>query len=319
MKASLMKASALSAASVVRTAILSIALLAIPSLASAQRGTRDTTIETSTPPLVDISAASGKVVIRSISGNTVNVQGLGRDQLIRVLDAAIMVAGNNANSLTDRRQRSREAPDRSQGLLELDVPRGSRIVLKTMSADLLAESFWGDVDFTSASGDLQLVNSQGNVIARTLSGDISIAGQPSSVQVTTASGDITVHGVTSKAEVHSISGDIVINGRALSSLIAETVNGDVSFNGNFAENASVKITTHSGDISLDLSGQLRAQLEWISVLGDLTSSATLVRNDGGTDGSRSKGGRKRFQVDGGGPLRIVITTFSGDTHIRKKE
>lgn len=291
----------------------------LPSLTGAQRGVRDTTVETSSSPLVDISTVSGKVIIRNAPGNVVNVQGLGKNHVVRVLEAGVLVANDNADKGQTSRTQNRSPSTGTSDALRLDVPRGSRIVLNTKAADLMSEGFIGDIDFTSISGDIRLINSEGAVTARTVSGDVSISGRPSSVHISTASGDISVRGITSQAEIHSVSGDISIGGRALKKLIVDAVSGDISFTGNFSDDASVRLSTHSGDVNLDLQGLIHARLEWASVTGDLTSSIPLVLESGTTDTDRKKGGRKQFQIGGGGSLRISISTFSGDTRIRKKE
>lgn len=280
---------------------------------SAQQRVRDTTVEMTRTSVVDVTLSSGNVIIRGISGTTGSVRGLRSDQRVRSTGVALTVAGR-ADDDDDRSSRTRSRA-RNRDALEIDVPRGVRVVVNTRSGDVEVQDFTGELEVYSQSGTQRLHEVRGRVIAESLSGDVTITGAPTSVRLTTVSGDIAIRGARGEVEVHTTSGDIRIDEALLSRLMVEAMSADVDFDGSFTEDARVQLSTHSGDIVLRLPDTLHGRIDVSTVSGKLTAGFPMTLAPGNFTSTGRGRSARRYQMGNGGPLQFDITTFNGDVRI----
>lgn len=277
----------------------------------AQRGGRDTTLQLTGTSVVDVTLSSGHLVVRSVEGTTGAVRGLRNDQRLRSTGVALTVVGRDEQ----RRSFSGSSRNRSDDVLEVDVPRGVRLVVNTRSADVDVQEFAGDVEVTTQSGTLQLAGVRGRVIVESVSGDITITGAPSSVRITTVSGDIGIRGARGDVEVHTTSGDVRIDGERIPRLLVESMNADVDFDGSFTDGARVQLSTHSGDVTLRLPESQRGRIELSTVSGDFTAGFPLTMAPNNIPSSGRGRATRRYELGSGGTSQIDISTFSGDVRI----
>ncbi|HEY0929236.1 MAG TPA: DUF4097 family beta strand repeat-containing protein [Gemmatimonas sp.] len=278
-----------------------------------QRGGRDTTLQLTGTSVVDVTLSSGHLVVRSVDGTTGAVRGLRNDQRLRSTGVALTVVGR------DEQRRSfsgsSSSRNRSDDVLEVDVPRGVRLVVNTRSGDVDVQEFAGDVEITTQSGTLQLAGVRGRVIAESVSGDITITGAPSSVRITTVSGDIGIRGARGDVEIHTTSGDVRIDGEQIPRLLVESMNADVDFDGSLTDDARVQLSTHSGDVTLRLPESQRGRIELSTVSGDFSSGMPLIMAPNNIPSSNRGRATRRYELGSGGKTQIDISTFSGDVRI----
>jgi hypothetical protein len=297
------------------TASLAVALaLGITSATplSAQRGVRDTTLQLTGTSVVDVTLSSGHLVVRSVDGTTGAVRGLRNNQRLRSTGVALTVVGRDEQQRSFSSSSSRSGSD---DVLEVDVPRGVRLVVHTRSGDVDVQEFAGDVEVSTQSGTLQLAGVRGRVIAESVSGDITITGAPSSVRITTVSGDIGIRGARGEVEIHTTSGDVRIDGERIPRLLVESMNADVDFDGSLAEGARVQLSTHSGDVTLRLPESQRGRIELSTVSGDFSAGMPLTMAPNNIPSSSRGRATRRYELGSGGTSQIDISTFSGDVRI----
>jgi hypothetical protein len=137
-----------------------------------------------------------------------------------------------------------------RGKLRVELPRGSRLDLSSMSGDVVAERI-GDVRVRTMSGDVRLAG-VAKVDVQTISGDAHLEDVSGPVRLHTVSGHaaVTTSGTAPQVEFQSASGSLDwagLCGRDCH-LSAETVSGDVRLNVDPKSSFELSYTSHTGEL-----------------------------------------------------------------------
>ncbi|MGH9945492.1 MAG: DUF4097 family beta strand repeat-containing protein, partial [Pyrinomonadaceae bacterium] len=211
----------------------------------------------------------------------------------------------------------------SAGSMELDVPRGSTVLIKVPGGDL------------SVSG-VAIVR------AETLSGEIELSGITKSSEATSGDGGIRVSDVKGRVVLRSISGEIEADGVAAndagdllsvktaggevtladvrhSQVSVQTTDGHITFDGPLTRGGSYVFKTHAGNVTLvlppDASFQLSAkvyqhgEIETDFPIRQLPGSGLSLWKDGRLAGLHGA-------AEGAATLNLA--SFNGMIELRKK-
>jgi len=172
---------------------------------------------------------------------------------------------------------------RSRGVgVRVRVPEGTRLDIKTASADIKGTGNFGPARVEAASGDVWLDTIGADGLVRTASGEVRIDTAGAALRVYTASGDIMVGRGSGPVQCHSASGDQLIEvldgdaecesasgdiriGRLSGALSARTASGDITIG---ASRHDLSLQSHSGDVDVRCAIQGRLVLQ--STSGDVT-------------------------------------------------
>ena len=163
------------------------------------------------------------------------------------------------------------------GSIEFDVsvPRGARVDVNAVSADVESDGLVGDHAYKTVSGDLVIERAGGRLSATTVSGDIQIsAAHPLDVSLTTTSGDIEASAPTFQpVRIRTVSGDMTLHGgfAAAPQHTIESVSGDLDIESTTGLTVDTKRGldfSKSGKRPL-VTGDGRAQLRFRSLSGDI--------------------------------------------------
>jgi DUF4097 and DUF4098 domain-containing protein YvlB len=181
----------------------------------------------------------------------------------------------------------RFSPRRSVDL-DLEVPRGTVLAVRSLSGDLDATGIRGASRWTTASGDLRLVIETGPVAIETMSGDVVLTGE----------GPVAV-------TARTVSGDLRLTAPMLDGLDLASTSGDVHVEGGMRDGGRHVLASVSGDVHLATGSPVR--IETRTIAGDVRSSGP----------HRTEGGRgRRTVVLGTGSVPVEIRTTSGDISVR---
>ncbi|MDY0396193.1 DUF4097 domain-containing protein [Virgibacillus halophilus] len=166
------------------------------------------------------------------------------------------------------------------------------IHIKTGSGEVRADSLFLDtIRVETASGDAEITEVSGNIDCTTNSGDIDMVNLRSpSLSLSASSGDLEMkHLYVDKADMRTASGDIKGKHIHIGDLKMNASSGDIEFE-NFSgraagrassgdvlfmmqENGSLDLSTSSGDIEVKLDNpELDIQLELNTLSGDITTN-----------------------------------------------
>jgi hypothetical protein len=276
------------------------------------------TIDTTIP-----FATSGGVVDLSLISGQITVTGWNRPE------ARIHVSSDDENVpvrfehgpdriLLDARQgghwHHHDDDDDNDVEYNLTVPVGTRVLMHSTSADLHARGTHGEIEARSVSGDVEVDDVTHGATLESVSGNVQARGIDGDVRARSVSGDVDLDDVTGDITLSTISGHgYVTNGHARVVRL-ETVSGDLSYGGPLDATGTYDFRAHSGNITLQLPGDVGALLSMDTFSGDIQTDFPL------TISPNTDNGPPRHHVDttlGRGGAHVTLSTFSGDIELRR--
>jgi DUF4097 and DUF4098 domain-containing protein YvlB len=264
------------------------------------------------------ASATGTVMIENISGSVVVV---GWDK------AEVSVEGTLSGDIEELRFKTgknktqievvypkNQKNIKGEANLVINVPRGSRLEVESISAFIEVSDVTGQVDVSSISGDVTVTGECEELEAESISGDVFVEGGAPEIEIGSISGKVKASGKVSDIEVGTVSGSIDLAFEKYLGLNVESVAGDATVKGDLAGDAHFSFNLHSGDLTLTVPGDLSADFEIETFSGE-------IDNDFGQKSrktSKYAPGRELEFTVGGGAARVRINTFSGDVVIRTK-
>jgi len=204
--------------------------------------------------------------------------------------------------------------------LTVRMPAGSGLRVSAASADVTGTGRAGEVEVSTASGDVDLAGVASGRVA-VASGDVRIADAAGALDVRSASGDVSVVRVGGEARVQSASGDVRIGaaegpaslesasgdvriGRVDGRLTTRTASGEVTVGSLLGPDA--RITTVSGDVEVGVPDGTAVWLDVSTRSGEVASDFTgSAAGDGGEPGAGDR------------VLELRVSTVSGDVAVRR--
>lgn len=278
---------------------LGTVLLAAPRPAGAQT-TLDTTLAVRAGARFELQNLSGAVRIRATRRQEIRIH-VEYDRARIEIDAS--------SSLVS----VRTVPRRNGGDADytVEVPANTPLTVNGISSDVDVQGVCGEAELQSLSGDVRLTCAQGNVSATSVSGDVVVADARGRLEVGSTSGDVTVQGARADVSAHSVSGDVVLARVEGQDIGAESVSGEISFAGPVLEGGRYRFQSHSGDVVIRPDGALNATISVSTFSGDLESDYTVTLSQG-----RRRAREFEFIVGNGG-ARVTLASFSGTIYLRR--
>jgi hypothetical protein len=252
---------------------------------------------TDTPPAVEVRNPSGSVTVEGRDGvDEITVQ-------VTALDGAAEQLLDRVNVSFTHSRLQVEVPERrllrTPGFaISVVTPADSAVRVATASAGTTLRGRLGEVEVTSASGDVTVAECA-SLELRTASGDARIDVVAGRARHGSASGDLWIRSVGGPATSRTASGDVRID-EAAGDVSIGTASGDITIGR--ATAGSVQAKTMSGDVEVGVVPGLRVWLDLSSVSGRMNSQ--LPDDDGAAD-------------DGPAQLSLTLRSVSGDLRIRR--
>ena len=182
--------------------------------------------------------------------------------------------------------------------LEVRVPHGSHVAVRTSSADIEIAEVNGALDLESVSGGIRVSGRPRMLYAESAGGDVEVDVQTKVVRAKSVGGNVTVRRAIGYVEVSTVSGDAFVEGRSIWEGEVTSVAGSIHFEGDFDSGGSFYFESHSGTIELLLPSHIAADFDVT------TMSGGQVENDFAPS-------RERTFSTGGGGTQIKIKSFKG--------
>jgi hypothetical protein len=194
--------------------------------------------------------------------------------------------------------------------LEVSVPRGARVWVRTNAGGIDATGLVGELELISVGGTIKANCACRLVSAETIDGGVEVTGGAQVVRARTGSGQITLMklGTVSELTAITVSGPILVTGVTASTGRLETVSGNVTFNAGVDHRGRFEVQTHGGDVELRLPPDIEAEFDLHS-LGGTVLFGLLAK-----EGDVSKpiaSGKPILRATGGGGAQITVRSFKG--------
>lgn len=265
----------------------------------------DTTYAFPRDGAVDLSNISGEIVVNGWSRGEVRIRA--------VTERGRFRSNLSASRVTIEVESIRGRTGETQ--IEVSVPEGTRVIMRSMSGDLTARGTRGSVEASTTSGDVIVDNAKGRVTLESVSGEVQGADIQGDVEVTSVSGDLQLDGVKGAVRIETTSGEIAMTDIQSTDVYASTVSGEVQYRGTIDGNGRYEFHSHSGDVTLELPRTVSARFSVETYSGSLDSDFPVTLQPGERTNRRPR--RFEFNV-GGGEARVVAESFSGDVKILQR-
>ena len=233
----------------------------------------------------------------------------------------------------DRGQVRIQAVHSSRSMVEVDV-RGQVVEIEAKGRRGLSSvvdyqltvPVWMGLDIGGMYAEVSIDGTKAPVKVETLEGDISLHGGAETVTLSTVNGHITVVGARGRVELHavsegvtvtdladgelvveSVSGDIDLRRIDAKSVDAQTISGEVIYEGRIVDAGSYSFLTHSGDVTLAIPEATNASISVVTGNGEVNSSYSLKAE-------RASRRRNTYRM-GNGSANVDVETFSGDVEL----
>jgi hypothetical protein len=198
--------------------------------------------------------------------------------------------------------------------LEIRVPRGARVWVKSGSALVEAFGLTGEFECSSLSGSIRVEGSLKLLVAESMEGNLNAAGPMDVVRLKGGAGTVTLRGARGDILATTVGGAIVATDGALTRAHLETVSGTIAYDGTLDPRGTLEAVTHSGDITLRLPPEIAAEFDLESFDGGIVTGLGLK----GGDPSKPLRGKPIRFVTGGGGARVTVRSFKGEIRILKR-
>lgn len=196
--------------------------------------------------------------------------------------------------------------------LDVRVPRGATVWIKSSSAAVTLGGVEGDVDIATVSGDIRVEGAPRRVSAEAMDGDIELTTRAAVTRAKTAGGTITINGGGGDVTASSVSGAVRYTG-AHKLLVGrlESVSGTVTFQGTVIRGGTLAIETHDGPVDVRVPRDQAARFDLTSFGGAVTNALA------GGDPVVPKGKPLRFTsgADDAGGATVTVRTFKGNVRL----
>lgn len=202
----------------------------------------------------------------------------------------------------------------------LEVPRGATVVLKVQSGDIEVSDV-AEARIESLSGDVEVSRVSKSLEVEKISGDISLRDSSGRVRLRSFSGQIEAVNIRRNEDsdffiAKAASGEITLERITHARVEADSVSGDISYEGALARGGSYDFKTHSGSIGLTLPADSSFRLNAKVVAHGEIITDFPVKTPGGTSGKETPQSRLAGTV-GTGDAEVNLTSFNGTVQLKK--
>jgi len=314
-----------------RTMMQSISMIAVTvaSLTTFAGERVDKSMDVAGASQVYIENQRGVVSIQGYSGDTIELTGTLDD---KAEELVFKKQGNRVKVIVEVPRQNGYNNNRNGSNLVLKVPQQlginfegvssdvavnnieSDVYIKTISGDISAQKLLSHADMNSVSGNIKTSGLQGKINLHSVSGNITDEQSTGKLSITVVSGDIETQSSAQDVRLEAISGNIEAKLTSVSDLEMKTISGDADVTLALEEQGTAKMSSVSGDYTLEFEGDIDADFRLkTSAGGNIKNRLT---NDKATKGKYVPSSKLSFTVgDGSGSVRG--STVSGSFTLNK--
>ena len=178
---------------------------------------------------------------------------------------------------------------------------------------ITVEGSQAEVSAETTRGDIILKGGTGTIIAKSVQGSVSIDGARGRITASSVNEGIRLSDVSGDITAETTNGSIAMTRTTSGNIQATTINGDVTFEGNLADNGRYGFATHNGNIVVAVPETSNATFIVRTYNGDFATNLQLA----GPPRAEARRGRRLTYTLGNGSAEMELETFGGSIRIRK--
>ena len=194
---------------------------------------------------------------------------------------------------------------------EITVPAWLPLAFSGVNTDVTIRGTKASVRGTTVNGDIWVLGGQGLVSIRSVNGDVSLEHANGRIHIESVDGDVTATDVTGSVKATTIDGDVILERVTSESVEATTIDGEVYYAGTVSPNGRYHLATHDGDITFYLPDEVNATVKVSTFSGEFESDFPFTI-------SKIGGNTRRFSFTlGDGSAEIILEAFDGTIGLRR--
>jgi DUF4097 and DUF4098 domain-containing protein YvlB len=179
------------------------------------------------------------------------------------------------------------------------------VEISGVNVDVELRGVRGRVEVETVQGDVTVRGGRRDIALRTVSGDVVLSDAVGRIAVESTNGDIDLVGVTGEITAATLNGDVMFRNIQSDAVEATTVNGDIDYSGTISEDGRYTLDTHNGDISVAVPDGTNATVSVSTFSGEFESDFPV------TLAETPVGGKRLSLALGNGSARVELESFGG--------
>lgn len=189
----------------------------------------------------------------------------------------------------------------------------NNVDIQTVSGDIVAQDLTQQIELVTVSGDIDSKNLSGKIRLSSVSGNISDKNSSGRAYYKNISGDLDIQSSANEISAKAVSGSIELLLGDIDELIASTVSGDLRSKLSLNDNGLIKMSSVSGDLTVDFQGDVNASFKLkASAGGDIVNNLTKDKVKRAKYGP----GAKLLFEKGDGEGSVRANTVSGTIEVK---
>lgn len=202
----------------------------------------------------------------------------------------------------------RRGPARSV-TFEITVPRRFGVQVEGVQLEADVAGIEGDVTVETVQGQVRIQDVVGRIAASSTNGMVTVSGSRGALLAETVNDGIRVTNHEGSITAEAVNGAVTLTGIRAGTVMAETTNGEIRFDGEIREGGRYHFETHNGDLTIAVPRGTNASVSVDTYNGQVEADFPI----------QLRGTRDRQSVTfdiGAGGARIELSSFGGAIRLR---
>lgn len=258
----------------------------------------DTTIPVRAGARLEVNNYGGDITVKTWSRSAVRIAAdySSRDRItIEATDQVVQV-----------KSQGRRGPSR---VVEYDitVPAWMALALSGVYTDISVDGAQGEITAETVEGAVKVSGGVGTVSLKSVQGDVTLEKARGRIDLSSVNESITAKDISGDIAVETVNGDITLTQIESANTEANTINGDIVYDGTIKDGGRYRFSTHDGDLRVSIPEKANVAVSVSTFNGDFTPCFP-VQLTGKT--------KHRFTFTiGAGSARLELESFGGDIKI----
>ena len=193
--------------------------------------------------------------------------------------------------------------------LEITVPRQFGAQIEGVQVEADVADLAGDVSIETVQGAVRIRNVTGRIAASSTQGLVTVTGSHGTLTVETVNDGIEIMNHEGEITAEGVNGAVTLTGIRSGSVLAETMNGDIRFDGEIRDGGRYRFETHNGDLIVAVPAGTNASVSIDTYNGEVEADFPIQL--------RSSRDRQSVTFDiGRGGARLELSSFGGAIRLR---
>lgn len=259
----------------------------------------DTSIAVRAGTRLEVHDMNGSITVRTWARNEVRVvaEHSKKDQVDIEYGGAVLKV-----SASGRRGIPRDVD------YQITVPAAMDLTLGGIYADVSVEGSTGRISVETVQGDVEVRGGRSLVTLQSTDGDVTATGVQGRLEANSTNGTVTIEDAEGEVYVEGVNGDISMRDIRSGNVDVTTVNGSIEYHGTVQDDGTYRLSTHNGDVTMTVPGGTNATVTVSTFSGDFESDFPVTLTGG------RQGKRFNFTI-GSGKATMELESFQGSIHL----